>query len=68
MKSFDEYFDLIIDVRTPKEFREDHIPNAVNMAVLNNEERCTVGTMYSEGKKEEGKSYILIHGNHHAMC
>lgn len=39
-------FDMIIDVRSPGEFAEDHIPGAMNLPVLNNEERVAVGTMY----------------------
>ena len=46
----EEQFDLIIDVRSPGEFKLDHIPRATNFPVLNNEERCKVGTIYS-GKK-----------------
>lgn len=41
-----EGFDTIIDVRTPAEFAEDHVPGAVNMPVLSNEERAEVGTIY----------------------
>jgi tRNA 2-selenouridine synthase len=37
---------MIIDVRSPGEFAEDHIPGAVNLPVLNNEERAIVGTVY----------------------
>ena len=40
-----EKFDEIIDVRTPLEFEEDRIPGAVNLPVLSNEERVTVGTL-----------------------
>ena len=39
-------YDEIIDVRTPAEFAEDHIPGAINCPVLDNEERiehCTSG-------------------------
>jgi hypothetical protein len=43
----DKQFDLIIDVRSPGEYKLDHIPGALNMPVLNNEERCKVGTIYS---------------------
>ncbi|MEI7530319.1 MAG: tRNA 2-selenouridine(34) synthase MnmH [Betaproteobacteria bacterium] len=39
-----EQFDDIIDVRTPAEFAEDHIPGAINCPVLSNEERIVVGT------------------------
>jgi tRNA 2-selenouridine synthase len=39
-------FDMIIDVRSPGEFAEDHIPGAVNLPVLDDVERVVVGTMY----------------------
>jgi len=35
-----------IDVRTPAEFAEDHVPGAANWPVLSNDERARVGTMY----------------------
>lgn len=41
-------FDEIVDVRTPLEFAEDHIPGALNAPVLSNEERAIVGTMYKQ--------------------
>jgi tRNA 2-selenouridine synthase len=41
-------FDEIVDVRTPLEFAEDHIPGAINAPVLSNEERVIVGTMYKQ--------------------
>ncbi|VXC76250.1 tRNA 2-selenouridine/geranyl-2-thiouridine synthase [Burkholderia sp. 8Y] len=41
-------FDEIVDVRTPLEFAEDHIPGAINAPVLDNEERVIVGTMYKQ--------------------
>jgi tRNA 2-selenouridine synthase len=39
-------FDMIIDVRSPAEFAEDHVPGAVNLPVLDNEQRALVGTTY----------------------
>jgi len=36
----------IIDVRSPGEFAEDCLPGAVNLPVLDNEERAAVGTLY----------------------
>ena len=36
----------LIDVRTPLEFDEDHIPGAHNIPLLTNEERVEVGTLY----------------------
>lgn len=41
-------FDEIVDVRTPLEFDDDHIPGAINTPVLSNEERVTVGTLYKQ--------------------
>lgn len=41
-------FDAIIDVRSPGEFRDDHLPGAVNMPVLDDEERALVGTIYKQ--------------------
>ncbi len=41
-------FDEIIDVRSPAEFAEDHMPGAVNCPVLSNEERARVGTLYKQ--------------------
>ncbi len=41
-------FDEIIDVRTPSEFADDHIPGAINCPVLSDEERIVVGTLYKQ--------------------
>lgn len=43
-----DQFDEIIDVRTPAEFADDHIPGAINCPVLSDEERVTVGTLYQQ--------------------
>ena len=40
--------DTIIDVRSPDEFAEDHIPGAINLPVLSNAERAKVGTIYKQ--------------------
>lgn len=40
--------DTIIDVRSPAEFALDHIPGAINLPVLSNEERAKVGTIYAQ--------------------
>jgi tRNA 2-selenouridine synthase len=39
-------FDAIIDVRSPAEFAEDHVPGAISLPVLSNAERAQVGTIY----------------------
>lgn len=41
-------YDFIIDVRSPAEFAEDHIPGAVSLPVLNNDERARVGAIYKQ--------------------
>ena len=41
-------FDEIIDVRSPLEYADDHIPGAINAPVLSNEERVQVGTLYRQ--------------------
>lgn len=48
-------FDDIIDVRSPSEFREDHIPGAVNFPVLSDEERARVGTIYKQASAFDAK-------------
>ena len=42
----DDRFDTVIDVRSPAEFAEDHLPGAVNWPVLDDEQRRVVGTLY----------------------
>jgi tRNA 2-selenouridine synthase len=37
-----------VDVRTPSEFVEDHIPGAENHSVLDDAERARIGTMYAK--------------------
>ncbi len=37
-----------IDVRSPTEFAEDHIPGAANHPVLSDAERARIGTMYAQ--------------------
>lgn len=37
-----------IDVRSPGEFDESHIPGAVNIPIFSNEERAEIGTIYKQ--------------------
>lgn len=41
-------FDTLIDARSPAEFAIDHIPGAINLPVLNDDERRIVGTLYKQ--------------------
>lgn len=46
---------LFLDVRSPKEYEDAHIPGAVNLPLLDDEERVVVGTLYVQGDIEEAK-------------
>ena len=50
-----EEFDEIIDARSPAEFAEDHLPGAINLPVLDNEERARVGTLHKQASAFEAK-------------
>ncbi len=39
-------FDDVIDVRSPAEFAEDHVPGAINLPALSDAERARIGTVY----------------------
>ena len=45
----------IIDARTPSEYAEDHIPGAINLPVLDDEERARVGTLHKQVSAFEAK-------------
>ena len=38
--------DMLIDARSPTEFAEDHLPGAINLPSLDDDERARVGTIY----------------------
>jgi tRNA 2-selenouridine synthase len=44
-------FDAILDVRSPAEFADDHIPGAINLPVLDDAERAEIGTIYVQRSK-----------------
>jgi len=46
-KAFED-FDNIIDVRTPSEYNDDHLPGAISLPVLNDEERARIGTLFTQ--------------------
>lgn len=50
-----DQFDAIIDARSPSEFAEDHLPDAINCPVLNDVERAHVGTLYKQVNAFEAK-------------
>ncbi|OYY93977.1 MAG: tRNA 2-selenouridine(34) synthase MnmH [Hydrogenophilales bacterium 28-61-23] len=48
-------FDEIIDARSPGEYNEDHLPGAISLPVLNDEERAMVGTLHKQSSAFEAK-------------
>ena len=49
---------LLLDVRSPTEFAQAHIPGAVNFPLFTDEERARVGTLY----KQKGPETALLLG------
>ncbi len=49
------HFDCVIDVRSPAEWAADHLPDAINLPVLNDSERAQVGTLYAQSPFEAKK-------------
>jgi len=58
-------YDEIIDVRSPSEFAEDRLPGAINLPVLDDEERARIGTLNREkgafAAKRDGASLVSRH-------
>jgi len=48
----------VVDVRTPAEYSDGHIPGAVNIPLFSDEERARVGTIY----KREGETKAVLKG------
>lgn len=46
---------LLVDARSPDEFAEAAIPGAVNVPVLDNQERAEVGTLYKQVGKRQAR-------------
>jgi tRNA 2-selenouridine synthase len=44
-------FHALIDVRSPAEFAQDHLPGAINLPVLDDAERAEIGTLYVQTSK-----------------
>jgi tRNA 2-selenouridine synthase len=48
----------LLDVRSPGEFEQGHIPGAKNLVLFSNEERAEIGTLY----KQKGRQTAVIRG------
>ncbi len=49
----------LVDVRTPEEFKEFHIPGAFNVPLMNLEERKKVSSVYYEKGEKEARLFAL---------
>ena len=61
--NIDEFFalskhEIVIDVRTPLEYEQGHIIDAVNIPLFTNDERVVVGTCY----KQQGRQAAILLG------
>jgi len=44
---------ILIDARTPKEYQEDHLLGAINVPLLDNQERHEIGIIYKQYSREK---------------
>jgi tRNA 2-selenouridine synthase len=49
---------VLLDVRTPAEFRQGHIPGAANLPLFSDAERAEVGTLF----KQQGRQAAVLRG------
>jgi tRNA 2-selenouridine synthase len=49
---------VVLDIRTPAEFREGHLPDAISFPLFSDEERVVVGTIY----KQQGRETAVLKG------
>ena len=68
-------FDTIIDVRSPAEFAEDHIPGAINLPALDDPQRAQIGIIYVKQSRflarVRGAAMVARNVAHHldtALC
>lgn len=55
-RAFDGEYALIVDARSQREYVEDHIPEAVNLPVVDDEEYAEVGTTH---KTDKHRAYLI---------
>ena len=52
--SIDDFAE-VIDVRSPAEFADDHVPGAISAPVLSNDERAQIGTLHKQASPFDAK-------------
>lgn len=69
---WNQAFSEILDVRSPAEFAQDHIPGAINLPVLNDLERAKVGTLYQQVNpftaRKVGAALVSQNISRHLAC
>lgn len=58
---FDQFFNetgVILDVRSPSEFTQGHIPSSISLPLFSDEERAIIGTTY----KQQGQTLAIEFG------
>jgi tRNA 2-selenouridine synthase len=58
LRKLDEQKPLLLDVRSESEYKQGHLPGAVNLPLLNDEHRAIVGTTY----KQKGREAAVLSG------
>jgi len=59
----ESYLTPIVDVRSPAEYNEGHIPTAINIPIFDDRERAIVGTLYkSKGRQPAIETGLEIIG------
>ena len=54
--ALDGQYALVIDARSPREYSEDHLPSAVNLPVVDNDEYAEVGTTH---RTDTHRAYLI---------
>ena len=59
----------IVDARSEGEYAQSHVPGAINMPILNDEERVVVGTLYKNAGSEKAtlKGFELVGPRFHLL-
>lgn len=59
----------VVDARSEGEFAQSHVPGAINMPILNDEERIVVGTLYKNAGSEKAtlKGFELVGPRFHLL-
>ena len=57
-------YSLVIDARSPREYADDHLPGAVNLPVVDNDQFAEVGTRH---KSDKHVAYLIGYRNRIAV-